>query len=497
MREVGVRGRVMSVAVGVATALATLAPPAGANGGGPAVMTDAAGDANGVNGQYSLSLDPNGPDSRPASIDGADLRRIEFSTTYTTQKVLNPDGSIREVRYVADGLKVQATMEGDVLPTFGPSLMLEIPANVLRPSGSTCPALFRAWWRGPEPLDEDLEQADIRPCGFLTDTSEGFDLAIDGPTVTMHYPFSAPRMPGYIEDGTEIKPPYVQTAESNFPHVGPQWAPVPTEPVVGGNSRPTFIGHIDETALFPGFVVGSDVPPDVDCAATPDHPDCSINQPPGPGPHVQDVCGDADVMARVSGTKVRTPDPERAAGYDIEAAWFEDLYEEGGDHAGVRVHLRTCGDVPEPEIMGSAWSVRWGLEGPCSRLVSVRDGDALEPDLVERVAYLESQCSAPGPVPGSSQGYVEWSETLGASSYSIQGDHITWTLTADMLPSDRAERVAFVAPGTVWSVPSAYARDGRQLTMFEQWEPVHIYASGPGAWDPTPSGRDFTVGEPK
>ena len=209
-------------------------------------------------------------------------------------------------------------------------------------------------------------------------------------------------------------------------------------------------------------------------------------------PHVQDGCGDADVMARAGGTVVRTPDPERAAGFDVDAAWFEDLYDEEGMHAGVRVHLRMCGDLPEPELTGSAWSVRWSPPGGCSRDLYLFERDNSQTLGEVRYAYIFSQCSRPGPIPGSSEGYTEWSTPLGEESYAVDGNLITWTLTADMLPPEDADRLAFLAPGTDWAKPSAYARDGRQLTLTES---SGFFVSGPGAWDHTGNGRDFTVGE--
>lgn len=120
-------------------------------------------------------------------------------------------------------------------------------------------------------------------------------------------------------------------------------------------------------------------------------------------PHVLDPCGDADVMVRVGDHVVGTPDPERAAGFDMKAAWFEDLYDAEGRHMGVRIHLRMCGDVPDPELMGSGWSVHWDLEGPCSRVVGLHDSPPPDDPSqgVVRRAYLQSQCARPGPIPGS------------------------------------------------------------------------------------------------
>jgi hypothetical protein len=208
-------------------------------------------------------------------------------------------------------------------------------------------------------------------------------------------------------------------------------------------------------------------------------------------PHIQDECGDADVMVRVGDVVVPTPDPERAAGFDISAAWFEDLYDEDDNHLGVRVHLRMCGDIPDVEQQASTWQVRWRVDDSCSRVVGVHDVNDKNDPLAgaQRRVFLQSQCSRPGPIPGTTEGYFEWTEYLGPESYEIGESTITWTLAPDMLP--QADRVAFVTPGRTWSSPGAFARDWRQITIADSSE---YQVSGPGVWD-FAGGRDFVVGE--
>ena len=209
-------------------------------------------------------------------------------------------------------------------------------------------------------------------------------------------------------------------------------------------------------------------------------------------PHVQDACGDADVMVRVGDVVVPTPDPERAAGFDIASAWFEDLYDDEERHLGVRIHLRMCGAIPDVEQQASTWQVRWRVDDSCSRVVGVHDVND-EDDLLagaQRRAFLQSQCSRPGTIPGTSEGYFEWTEYLGAESYAIGGNTITWTLSSDMLPEE-PERVSFVTPGATWSSPGAFSRDWRQVTIADSSE---YQVSGPGVWD-FAGGRDFVVGE--
>lgn len=212
-------------------------------------------------------------------------------------------------------------------------------------------------------------------------------------------------------------------------------------------------------------------------------------------PHIVDGCGDAADMVRVRDTVVvPVPDEERAAGFDIDTVWFEDLYD-GEDHVGVSVHMQLCGDVPEVELPGSHWSVRWQVDEDCSAVLSVHD-DIHVPDPtlgVVRGVGLSAQCQEhdPTPVIGGWYGRTVWIEPLADGVVSIDGNRITWTLDASIVPAERAERVAFLAAGSTWGAPSAETRDGRWLTGAS----AGVRATGPGALDITADGRDFTVGE--
>jgi hypothetical protein len=209
-------------------------------------------------------------------------------------------------------------------------------------------------------------------------------------------------------------------------------------------------------------------------------------------PYVEDACGDADRMAFAPGQSAATPDAERAAGFDVRSVNFSDL--PGG---GVEVILELCGDVPEPELAGSGWSVSWRLDDSCARVVLVHDSiDLPAPeDGVQRGAQLSEQCTRTGTTPlgGSSTTETTWIELLDSNAWSAEGNTVRWTLTPDLLPAERASRVAFLAPGTPWLRPSATARDGRWLTEASLQDVFGV--NGPGARDWAGPGRDFTVGE--
>lgn len=249
--------------------------PAGANALDDApLVTDAAGDANGLNSQGNVSTGGNGPSTTPASIVGADLREISFETRYTTTKLLHPDGTVSKILYTPNALKIGITMEGNVLPTFGPSILVRVPTRVVMPSGGLCESWFQAWWKGPNATPNDQERADIRrltaaTCPAANTIFDGFDITIVGKVVTLTYPLSASGMAGFIQNGTEITAPQVFTNSSNYIHSRTAFL-VPPNPATGGLTAPS----IDEAERFPGFVVGSDVPANIDCSVTPENPEC-------------------------------------------------------------------------------------------------------------------------------------------------------------------------------------------------------------------------------
>lgn len=230
--------------------------PAGAGTPEQPEITDPAGDGNGINGQGVLLGAEAGPDSRPFSIDGADLRAIWFQTAYDVIKVRDASKNLLEVQYRPYAFRIHIKTEATAAPSFGPTLVYRVPADL-----SGCGVFFQMWIRGPAsvPQNDPPQRADIRkldstcPGGAATLAPAGFSLSVQGQVATLEYSLSA--APTLIALGTPVAP-------DGNPHV---------RPLLGAATVPV----IDETVQAAGpFVIGSDVPKNVDCRATPDEPAC-------------------------------------------------------------------------------------------------------------------------------------------------------------------------------------------------------------------------------
>lgn len=237
-------------------------------------LTDPAGDANFVNNQ-GLPNDPGSHDTRPASVDGVDIRAISFDTAYVTSQILGEDGSVERVVYTPTGLDITVEMEGDVLPTAGPSMGVRIPVDV-----NGCESVFQSWWRGTlQDADRGFQQSEIRKLGSscpggANTIATDFGQTIEGKTVTMHYPFSAftGALTGFLASGMELGPAPTYLNSQNNPYTT-------TQQFVGQSGAATvhlYTTIIDQAPRFDSYVIGSDVPASVNCALTPDHPDCQL-----------------------------------------------------------------------------------------------------------------------------------------------------------------------------------------------------------------------------
>lgn len=234
------------------------------------VAADAAGDANFVNGNGNSNLTPtDGPDTRPASIDGADLRQIRFSTSYDTVKIFNADGTVGQVVYNPTGFVVEIENEGAVLPTFGPSLIYRVNTNI-----AGCDVWFHAVVRGPNAAPGDpatrneLRTPAAAACPAAATLTAGLPISVVGDTITLSYPYTSftGAWDGFLAPGKTVDPDGTFTNASNVPSVRLYVAPQPG----------TFVSapSVDETARITSFEIGSDVPDNVVCAQQPAHPDC-------------------------------------------------------------------------------------------------------------------------------------------------------------------------------------------------------------------------------
>lgn len=273
----------LSAAVGI-IAILGLSLPATATDMSEPLITDAAGDANFVNAQgNTAAVSANGPDTRPASLGGADLRSIAFSTRYATVKVRNPDGSVRMVDYRPLAMQIDITTTGPITPTFGPSLIFRVPTVI-----SGCEAWFQGVIRGPLASNTnsgEVQRVELRklnisgqpacPGGTGTMTSAEFGMEGGENTLKLVYPFSAftGAMTGFITNGTQLSAPPNFINASRFPNVSTLHY-TPTAPTLG-SAGIIGVAYVDEAPKFTSFTVGSDVPADVICADTPEHPACA------------------------------------------------------------------------------------------------------------------------------------------------------------------------------------------------------------------------------
>lgn len=229
-------------------------------------LRDPAGDANYVHSHGFLPLPDEGPDARPASIDGADIVAGWYETEYRTDRIVDEGGTLTAVRYEPEALLVHLETTGPPAPSFGPTVGYHLWVNV-----GACSMIFRFHVRGPLSQDGDpAEGAELRTrkaeCleGPKTYT-EGVSLSVAGNVATLRYPFDAVALGSIplLDEGSVIEPDSDGNAFNvNTTHRLPNGLLLGGQPIdMAGPPRP--------------FTIGSDVPPDVDCVATPGHPSCA------------------------------------------------------------------------------------------------------------------------------------------------------------------------------------------------------------------------------
>lgn len=214
------------------------------------LVTDVVGDANGVNAQGLIVPAEIGQDTRPASIPSADFVAISFETLYETVRDRDAAGAITGVRYIPHSLRVVIETAAPARPTSGPTHWFRVPATV-----DNCGIGFEAYVRGTSPGSADVEEARLVsnecPGGTFT---EGITLEFEGNLTKLTYPFDKTGDRVQLGDGVTA------------------W----TRPTVRTLVPGTMVGApvIDETPALSAWVVGQDVPGNVDCAETPGNPDC-------------------------------------------------------------------------------------------------------------------------------------------------------------------------------------------------------------------------------
>jgi hypothetical protein len=220
-------------------------------------VSDRSGDANfaNSNGQGGSEV---GAGTAPASIDSADLRAIWLETAYS-KRIEVALGDVHWVRYEPTGLKINFQTTAPAKPTFGPSVIFRYPALL----DSGCTLNFEAWVKGSAAVAVDREYASVvrlASCPGGTIPNDALSLSSSGNVLTATFPFSA--MAGVLAKGMSVGP-----HATSRPHV----RVVLGAATVYGATAPV----IDEAARGGSFVIGSDVPADVNCTEQPAHPDCA------------------------------------------------------------------------------------------------------------------------------------------------------------------------------------------------------------------------------
>ena len=244
---------ITALAVGLVAVLSLGGSPAGAGTElGPEIV-DPAGDGN-FTGFVA-----------PVHVDGADLRAIWFETGYHTVTETDESGNVTAVRHVPDALLVKIKTEGPPRPTFGPTLMVRVPAQIVG-----CEVWFQAIVRGPSSTPvEPPEMASIRkitstcpggatsipPVTLPSHTASPFGITFEGNVIVLRYPFSVlPYASNQIVLGKDV-----------------EIRPIATKPHVATYLGAVTAPNVDDTAaLATRFRIGSDLPRPVDCVATPE-----------------------------------------------------------------------------------------------------------------------------------------------------------------------------------------------------------------------------------
>lgn len=225
-------------------------------------ITDPAGDANGISQITGVE-----EDTRPASIDSADLRAVWLETAFETNRVLDPEtGAVLRVEHVPTGLLYHVRTEAPVRPM--PSQVSQTRFTVTAEGNQLHDRPNPCWLTLNLSLDAGGSSGDGasftipalcreegQPTALVTG---GLEVSVDADIVTASVPFSAPGIDEQFLPGRRL------VLGAGSPGIN---SAIVHESTVG-----SFVDRARGTGR--SFTIGQDVPPDIDCSAEPGHPEC-------------------------------------------------------------------------------------------------------------------------------------------------------------------------------------------------------------------------------
>ena len=218
-------------------------------------ITDVAGDANFINGHGQVPGLESGPDTRPASLDNLDLRAIWFETAYDTTPFLDPaTGAVVRVEYDPTALVIHFETTGPLMPV-DPFHRVHY---VVRVQSGSCFANLSLHVRSVDPPVSHGVGDSGGLCATSYPPGERPLTTIDGNAGSLTLPL-----------WTGSTGPFIQ--QILLPGATLENATAWVEPYL--SHGPSFL-RSDEAVGNRDFVIGQDVPSDVDCTVEPANAAC-------------------------------------------------------------------------------------------------------------------------------------------------------------------------------------------------------------------------------
>lgn len=227
--------------------------PASGGADGAPQISDVAGDANGIN-SMGLSQLGDVPEvqSAPASLGAVDLLAVGFETTFTTTKLRNAEGKVTRVHHEPQSVVVRITTQDPPVAPSDTNISYTIPIVV---DGVCAQGYILLSLQGQGATGQPLaSNVTWFQCEFpRSDVALG-SITIAGNVASLEFPLSVLQARG------------VGVGSTVAPREG-----------VSGRVNATLRGRrIDEAKwTATSYTIGSDVPPGIDCLATPGHPECA------------------------------------------------------------------------------------------------------------------------------------------------------------------------------------------------------------------------------